>query len=121
MSPCIVTEGAGGPVKHPLSDASVLLGRAADVGIRIDDRSLSAHHCRFDPVPGGWKVVDLDSRNGTYVNDVLVAQKRLEDGDRIRAGRIGMQFLLEEELRDEPAAVEALVASGLGRAIPELR
>jgi len=109
VSPCIVTEGSDGPVKHPLADASVLLGRAADVGIRIDDRSLSAHHCRFDPVPGGWKVVDLDSRNGTYVNDVLVAQKRLEDGDRIRVGRIGLRFVLDEEVRDEPAAVEALV------------
>ena len=109
MSPLILRDTAEGTLKFPLADASLTLGRAADCGIRIDDRSLSAHHCRFDPVPGGWKVVDLTSRNGTFVNDVLVAQKRLDDGDRLRAGRVLFRYVVDDETVDEEAAVEALV------------
>jgi transcriptional regulator with GAF, ATPase, and Fis domain len=102
-------DGGDGPQKFALEGAATILGRAPDVGIRIDDRSLSAHHCRFDPVPGGWKVVDLESRNGTFVNDLLVAQKRLEDGDRLRVGRITLRFLAEDDPVDDGATIDALV------------
>jgi transcriptional regulator with GAF, ATPase, and Fis domain len=79
----------------------------------VDDRSLSARHCRFDPIPGGWKVVDLESRNGTFVNDVLVAQRRLEDGDRLRVGRVTLRFVSGGSSKPAEAvdakAVETLV------------
>ncbi|MCC7139272.1 MAG: sigma 54-interacting transcriptional regulator [Planctomycetes bacterium] len=109
MTPVLVLEGPDGTQRFPLADAATLLGRAADVGVRIDDRSLSAHHCRFDPVPGGWKVVDLGSRNGTFVNDVLVAQKRLEDGDRLRVGRVLLRYLTETEGVEDEASMDDLV------------
>ena len=109
MSPCLLLDGPTGPVKYPLSGEGSVLGRAPDADVRIDDRSLSSKHCRFDPVPGGWKVVDLESRNGTFVNDVLVAQKRLEDGDRLRVGRVLLRYLADEEIRDDTATLEALV------------
>jgi transcriptional regulator with GAF, ATPase, and Fis domain len=109
MSPNIVLDGPDGSRRWPLGEAAVTLGRAGDVDIRIEDRSLSSHHCRFDPVPGGWKVVDLDSRNGTFVNDVLVAQKRLEDGDRLRVGRVMLRFLVDDDVEDEAADVDGMV------------
>ena len=62
MNPYLLLDGPDGPAKFPLVDGPLLLGRAADAGIRIDDRSLSNHHCRLEAVPGGWKVVDLESR-----------------------------------------------------------
>ena len=60
--------------------------------LRLADRSLSAQHCRVEPTGAGWKVVDLDSRNGTFVNDALVKQRLLEEGDRIRLGRSSLEF-----------------------------
>jgi transcriptional regulator with GAF, ATPase, and Fis domain len=60
-------------------------------------------------VPGGWKVVDLASRNGTFVNDVLVAQKRLEDGDRLRAGRVVLRFLVDAGAAEKDEPIEMLV------------
>ena len=107
--PCLLVDGPEGTTKFPLGDQSVVLGRAGDVGLRIDDRSLSAHHCRFDPVPGGWKVGDLESRTGTFVNDVLVAQRRLEEGDRLRVGRVTLKFVLDDGLRADEQSVEELV------------
>jgi transcriptional regulator with GAF, ATPase, and Fis domain len=109
VSPVLVLDGPQGPVRFPLGVEAATLGRAPDVDYRVDDRSLSARHCRFDPVPGGWKVVDLESRNGTFVNDVLVAQKRLEDGDRLRVGRVTMRYVLDDGVQDETAAVDGLV------------
>ena len=49
MSSCLVLDGPDGPVKFTLTDQPATLGRAPDVAFRIDDRSLSAHHARFDP------------------------------------------------------------------------
>jgi len=109
MSPVLLLESPDGTQKFPLSDQSVVLGRAADAGVRIDDRSLSAQHCRFEPVPGGFKVVDLGSRNGTFINDVLVAQKRLEDGDRLRVGRVLLKYLADDGTLDEESAIDGLV------------
>ena len=59
---------------------------------------------------GGWKVVDLESRNGTYVNDVLVKQRLLQDGDEIRLGRVLLRFFESGEEGDQIARVSQLVA-----------
>ena len=108
-NPYLLLDGPAGPTKYTLVDGPLVLGRSADAGIRIDDRSLSNHHCRLEPVPGGWKVVDLQSRNGTFVNDVLVAQRRLEDGDLLRTGRLAFRYVATDEPVEEAPAVEALV------------
>ncbi|MFO0932898.1 MAG: sigma 54-interacting transcriptional regulator [Planctomycetota bacterium] len=109
MTAVLVLESPEGTRRFPLTGESATLGRSADVAVRIDDRSLSASHCRFDAVPGGWKIVDLASRNGTFVNDVLVAQKRLEDGDRVRVGRVLLRFLVEEGPGEDDVGLDALV------------
>jgi transcriptional regulator with GAF, ATPase, and Fis domain len=110
MSATVVIDTPKGERRHTLAEEAVVLGRAADAGIRVDDRSLSSRHCRFEPIPGGWKIVDLGSRNGTFVNDVLVAQRRLEDGDRLRVGRVTLRFVAAgREPHDDKNAVESLV------------
>jgi hypothetical protein len=88
----LTVEGAGAPESVALGETAVVIGRGGSSDVRVADRSLSAEHCRFEPVDDGWKVVDMNSRNGTYVNDVLVKQRLLADGDRIRLGRVQMTF-----------------------------
>ena len=95
MSPYLLLDGPAGQTRFGLEKSPTILGRAAECGVRIDDRSLSNQHCRLEQVPGGWKVVDLESRNGTFVNDVLVAQRRLEDGDTLRVGRLAFRYFVE--------------------------
>jgi transcriptional regulator with GAF, ATPase, and Fis domain len=94
--PFLVPEGVAGAPAIPLSDRAVVVGRGGASDVRIADRSLSGEHCRVEPVEGGWKVVDLQSRNGTYVNDVLVKQRQLTDGDRVRLGRVTLKFVAED-------------------------
>jgi len=62
-----------------VADKPVTIGRDAEAGVQILDRSASRFHCEIFPVGGMWFVRDLDSKNGTYVND-----ERLEDEELLR-------------------------------------
>jgi len=104
----IRSEGAE-PRTVPLEAGGVTVGRGAEAGLRVGDRSLSAQHCRIEPTGAGWKVVDLDSMNGTYVNETLVKQRLLEEGDRISIGRTALEFHESAEDRKVLERVEKLV------------
>jgi hypothetical protein len=69
---------------------SVTLGRKGDGEVvGTDDRYMSARHARFSSQGGRLEVVDLDSKNRTYVNDVPLEPHRphpLSEGDVVRMG-----------------------------------
>jgi pSer/pThr/pTyr-binding forkhead associated (FHA) protein len=67
--------------------ASMLVGRATECEIRLDDTYASQQHARLFGRAGGWYVEDLGSTNGTFVNDQrLGAPALVQPGDRIRVG-----------------------------------
>ncbi len=77
-----------------LGDKALTIGRDAEAGIQILDRSASRFHCEIFPVGGMWFVRDLDSKNGTYVND-----EKLKDEELLRIGdviKIGATELVYE-------------------------
>ncbi len=98
--PVLVYEGPDGAQRYPVGEASILIGRGTGADLRLGDLSLSARHSRLETSGHGWKIVDLGSRNGTFVNDVLVKQRKLADGDRIRLGRAQFRFMLSGESED---------------------
>ncbi len=68
-------------------EETVWLGRGAFCQIQISDVQLSRRHCEFTNEDGRLYVRDLDSKNGTRVNDELIEDKvELEDGDSITVG-----------------------------------
>ncbi|HEY8505559.1 MAG TPA: FHA domain-containing protein, partial [Gemmataceae bacterium] len=71
-----------------LSRVLALVGRDRGCKLWLAAESVSAFHCSLVGTPGGVWVVDLLSREGTYVNGNRVAFRRLEDGDRLRVGRV---------------------------------
>lgn len=67
---------------------SVLIGRAPESDVRLDDVSVSARHAKVGKHGRHWTVEDLDSSNGTFVNGRRIAGScRLNPGDRIAIGR----------------------------------
>lgn len=74
-----------GQVSYPFelpTQGEVVIGRASDAAIRLDDTSASRHHARVDISDGEAWIVDLGSRNGTRVNGESVAEPRaLLSGD----------------------------------------
>jgi two-component system cell cycle response regulator len=80
--------------RFPLTDTPVVLGRSNDCEIRINDHSVSRRHARIQPSADGYYAVDLQSTNGTYVNDVPASMYKLKDGDYLRVGNCIYRFLM---------------------------
>lgn len=75
------------PCDTHLERFPVVIGYAADAGIRLEDTLVSDHHCQIDCVHGALVIRDLDSVHGTYVNGArLTAQLTLSAGDEISIG-----------------------------------
>ena len=95
----------GEPRRYELSPTdAIALGRDPNCHIVIaaKHRMVSGVHAQIRPLepisgnPQLWEVCDLDSTNGTYVNDVAIKGGRiLQQGDRIILGRNGPEFLFE--------------------------
>ncbi len=75
-----------------LTDAISVAGRAPENRIVIDDKQSSRRHFQIEKVDIGFKLVDLESRNGTRVNDRSVNQSLLRPGDRIQIGKHVLTF-----------------------------
>jgi ABC transport system ATP-binding/permease protein len=73
------------------------IGRSADNSLAINDLAASRYHCKVLPDAGGYAVVDLDSRNGTFVNGArITGANPLQHGDRIRIGKLEFQVSIIE-------------------------
>lgn len=75
-----------------LTDPISVAGRAPENKIVIDDKQSSRRHFQIEKVDIGFKLVDLESRNGTRVNDRSVNQALLRPGDRIQIGKHVLTF-----------------------------
>lgn len=89
----VVTEGRSAGTEVALGDGMVI-GRARDAALTIDDDYASTHHARFiQPAGGGWQLEDLTSTNGTYINDVrVIAPTTVTPKDDIRIGRTHLRL-----------------------------
>lgn len=85
---------AGGPDEKAfvIGSDTVTIGRAEDQPICIPHKSLSRSQARIEPSEGRFFVVDLQSKNGTFVNGVRVQRKELRHGDTITLGDLDLLF-----------------------------
>jgi len=63
-----------------------LVGRHSLADIRLPMPEISRRHCRLQFDDGLWRVVDLNSANGVFVNGERVQEACLYDGDRLQLG-----------------------------------
>jgi diguanylate cyclase (GGDEF)-like protein len=77
----------------PLDSEPIEFGRSANIAVPIDDDAASRKHARLRRYGDTFVVTDLGSTNGTYVNDVLVHERPLVDGDQIKIGRTIFKFI----------------------------
>ncbi|MEO8500699.1 MAG: DUF4388 domain-containing protein [Vicinamibacteria bacterium] len=77
----------------PLSRESQTLGRSDKNDIVIGDGVVSTFHARIDRTRDGFKIVDLRSTNGTFVNGARVTTVLLKPRDEIRVGAVRLVYL----------------------------
>ena len=76
-----------------LDKREITLGRGADCDLVIDRDSVSRMHARVYRTGGRWRVRDLDSTNGSYVNDEQITDSPLKDSDLVKIGAAIFKFL----------------------------
>ncbi len=94
---------AGNGATHRLAitrgGAPLVIGRAAGVALRLDDESVSRHHCSVALKENGELVIgDLGSANGTMVNGSVInagAVRVLAEGDVIRVGDLELGVTIQ--------------------------
>jgi two-component system cell cycle response regulator len=71
-----------------------IIGRSDSAHVRVDQESVSRKHARIVSIPNGcWRVMDLGSTNGTFVNNQPVVDAKLHDGDMVRVGQTIFKYL----------------------------
>jgi two-component system, cell cycle response regulator len=101
---CLIHIYPTGPTmgsRYTLTELPIVLGRASDCDIRINDHSVSRRHARLQPGADGYYAVDLQSTNGTYVNDIPASMYKLKDGDYLRVGNCIYRFLMGGNVETE--------------------
>jgi two-component system, cell cycle response regulator len=89
----IYPTGPGMGTRYPLGETPLVVGRGNDSDIRINDNSVSRRHARIQPGADGYYAIDLQSTNGTFVNDTPASMYKLKDGDYLRVGNCIYRFL----------------------------
>lgn len=71
----------------------VAIGRSPENGVVIDNDTVSRRHALMERVGQSWRIRDLGSRNGTYVNGVRVTGSAVvRPGDRITLGEAALRI-----------------------------
>jgi diguanylate cyclase (GGDEF)-like protein len=89
----VVILGAEIGKRISLEDRDLVLGRSSSADVVLDIDNVSRNHASIVRSARGWILRDLDSTNGTFVNELPVRERLLRDGDQIRIGRSMIKFL----------------------------
>ncbi len=100
--------GIGGSLA--VRSATARIGQGPQNDIIIDDDTVSTQHARLEYSDGGWRLIDLNSRNGTYVDGVRITPEvatPLRESAAIAFGAVNLTFQARVDV--EP---DTLVATG---------
>ena len=87
----LIVKSGGKTVKeiNAKVDGSLIVGRSEMCDLYIDDPHMSKQHFAIEFTGNMLMIMDLESRNGTYLNGVrLNGKRKLEQNDQIRAGSL---------------------------------
>src|SRR5262245_58966170 len=86
----------------------VTIGREEGNLLRLNDERVSRYHAKVQLDNGEVILTDLESTNGTRVNNTVVQIRRLRPGDRVSLGRTQLLFGSDDEIRERIAQLSVL-------------
>ncbi|MFP6574467.1 MAG: ATP-binding protein [Pirellulaceae bacterium] len=101
MASLFVIQGPDRGRRYELAEVSVTIGRENSNGIQLHDTEASRRHVELRKNESTYELVDLESSNGTFVNNARIEQRLLQNGDRVEIGRTRMIFTASDEAETE--------------------
>ncbi len=92
----IMNPGLPDEQAFPLREGSTLIGRDPENPVSILHKSLSRQHARVDIANGKVMLVDLQSKNGTFVRNARVTTTELQPGDTFTCGAVHFKLVAED-------------------------
>jgi signal transduction histidine kinase len=83
----IVIKGADQGKQFELNDPVISIGRDSGSQLRLHDTEISRRHAELRRTGEGYRLLDVGSVNGTFVNDVQITESPLQQGDRVQVGQ----------------------------------
>lgn len=80
-----------------LNKEVITVGKLSSNDFQLNDNSVSRNHCKFERGKNSYKLIDLGSTNGTYVNGKRIDESLLKENDNITIGRTILKFLAVSE------------------------
>jgi diguanylate cyclase (GGDEF)-like protein len=89
----VVIHGEGVGRRVDIDERPVLVGRSEEAELHFGHRSVSRRHCIVWRDGGDYRVRDLGATNATRVNEQVVAERALADGDHVTVGENVLKFI----------------------------
>lgn len=84
--------GAEAKAGYPITKKMMIVGRDVNADILVNDLSVSRKHAHILSLAGGFIMRDLESNNGTFINNQRIEESYLTDGDVITFGEVKFVF-----------------------------
>lgn len=92
----VVQRGPSAGSRFLLDQDVVSAGRHPESEIFLDDVTVSRRHAEFRRGPAGYRVADVGSLNGTYVNRDRIDEVTLHGGDEVQIGKYRLVFFASQ-------------------------
>ena len=92
----VVQRGPGAGSRYLLDTDLSTVGRHPESDIFLDDITVSRRHVEFRREEGTFRVQDVGSLNGTYLNGDRVDKAALQNGDEVRIGKFRLMFFASD-------------------------
>ena len=102
MAYLIIKNGQRGDLKVPLGETPIFIGRSPDKDVCLRDLTVSNSHAKLVWEGGAYRLVDLRSTNGTFVNGEQIDERVLSHQDEITIGTTTIVFSEERETPPTP-------------------
>jgi EAL domain-containing protein (putative c-di-GMP-specific phosphodiesterase class I) len=81
----------------PLDESPFIVGRSETASLPVDSTRVSREHAVLERRDEAWRIRDLKSTNGTYVNGERIEEVSLHDGDAVKIADIELVFRVNQQ------------------------
>jgi DNA-binding NtrC family response regulator len=113
-----VVEGPGEGKSWQSEGDRCSIGSTANNDFVIEDATVSRYHCEIRIDDDGARAVDLQSRNGTFIDGVQVVEGFLRGGSILRLGRAVIRFQFRNESNQLPLSDSSSFGFMVGGSVP---